>query len=449
MSYELLPEYWGKGYATEAVEAALGYAFVDLGLERVVAETQAANERSCRLLERLGMKAERKLERFGAKQVIYPRKLKDTVPANQLKAVTIADTHRGGAGHRMHRAFELDSRVTMVAISDPDEEGRSKLTAECGATGTYSDYREMLEREKPDIAVIARHWFDDGRVDEFLAALDAGVRGLFVEKSVAAWPDQARRMQQAAAERDVPVLLAHRSREHPTMQEIRRRAREGEWGPLTRVRAMDKGDHRVGVHEAMIHTPHVFDAMLYLVDEAPTSCWGSVTLEGRPATRDDARGVEYLGAGPMAGDKISAQFQFPSGVVGTFESMPVGDGSYGSDRLGVDFIFQDAVVTARNQPLGKFHVFPRGDVFPTDPDAEWTTLGVDSWIPEGVHPTDWSNHVICEDLVRLIDGGEPRPESPTIDLGVVGVEMLVGAYRSHLEGRRIDLPLADPNNPWL
>ncbi len=368
---------------------------------------------------------------------------------NQLKAVTIAATGRGGAGHRMHRAFEMNPRVEMAALADPDAEGREQLAAECGATATYADYREMLEREKPDIAVIARHWFDDERVEELLVALDAGVKGVFVEKPIAAWPDQARQIQAAAADRQVPVLLAHRSREHPTLQEIRRRAKVDEWGPLTRVRTMDKGDHRAGVHEAMIHTPHVFDAMLYVADEVPTSCWGAVTLEGRPATREDARGVEYLGAGPMAGDRISAQYQFPSGVVGTFESMPVGDGSYGSDRLGVDFYFQNAIVTARNQPLGQFHVFPRGDVFPAEPRVEWTALETDQRIPAGVHPTDWSNHVICEDLVRLIDGGEPRPESPTIEVGVIGVEMLVGAYQSHLQGKRVDLPLADPGNPWL
>ena len=366
-----------------------------------------------------------------------------------LKAVTIADTARGGAGHRMHRTFELNPRVEMTALSDPDEEGRAKLAAECGAADTYADYRTMLEREKPDIAVIARHWFDDGRVDEFLAALDSGVRGLFVEKTLAPWPNQARLMQQAAADRDVPVLMAHRSREHPGMQEIRRRALQGTWGPLTRVRTMDKGDHRAGVHEAMIHTPHVFDAMLYIVGEVPDSCWGAVMLEGRPATRDDAEGIEFLGAGPMAGDRISAQYLFPGGVVGTFESMPVGDGSYGSDRLGVDFYFQEAIVTARNQPLGKFAVFPRGDLFPTEPGVSWTTLETEDWTPAGVGDTEWSNHVISEDLVRLIDGGRPSPESSTIDVAVTGVEMLVGAYRSHLEGRRLDLPLSNPGNPWL
>lgn len=43
----------------------------DLSLTRVVAETQAANVASCQLLERLGMRLERTVERFGAGQAIY------------------------------------------------------------------------------------------------------------------------------------------------------------------------------------------------------------------------------------------------------------------------------------------------------------------------------------------------------------------------------------------
>jgi hypothetical protein len=212
---------------------------------------------------------------------------------------------------------------------------------------------------------------------------------------------------------------------------------------------MDKGDDRAGVHEAMIHSPHVFDAMLYVVNAAPSACWGAVMLVGRPATRADALNVEYLGAGPMAGDRVAAQYLFPSGVIGTFESMPVGDGSYGADRLGIDFYFRDALVTARNQPKGEFHVFSRGDVFPAGPCAEWRPLEFAGWAPPGVPEMAWSNHVHGVELVRLIDGGELRPESATIDVAVMGVEMLVGAYRSHLEGKRIDLPLAEVGNPWV
>lgn len=71
LSYELLPEWWGQGYATEAVGAILGHALQNLGLPRVIAETQKANIASRRLLERLGMYPEKTVERFGAEQVIY------------------------------------------------------------------------------------------------------------------------------------------------------------------------------------------------------------------------------------------------------------------------------------------------------------------------------------------------------------------------------------------
>lgn len=76
ISYQLLPEWWGKGYATEVVEAVVTYGLEDLGLERVIAETQIANIASCRLLEKIGMGLEQTLERFGAKQGIFTTKPK-------------------------------------------------------------------------------------------------------------------------------------------------------------------------------------------------------------------------------------------------------------------------------------------------------------------------------------------------------------------------------------
>ena len=53
------------------VQAVIRYALRDLGLPRVVAETQTANIASCRLLEGLGLRRERTVQRFGAQQAIY------------------------------------------------------------------------------------------------------------------------------------------------------------------------------------------------------------------------------------------------------------------------------------------------------------------------------------------------------------------------------------------
>lgn len=74
VSYQFLPKWWGKGYASEGVQRVLQYAFTDLKQEKIVAETQTANERSCRLLERVGMQLEHKVIRFGAEQAIYSMK---------------------------------------------------------------------------------------------------------------------------------------------------------------------------------------------------------------------------------------------------------------------------------------------------------------------------------------------------------------------------------------
>ena len=61
IGYELNPEYWGRGYATEAARAMLAFGFEELGLHRVWAECVADNVGSRRVLEKLGMTLEGRL----------------------------------------------------------------------------------------------------------------------------------------------------------------------------------------------------------------------------------------------------------------------------------------------------------------------------------------------------------------------------------------------------
>ena len=49
---------WGQGIAREAVSALIDFLFTTHGLARVFARADAANERSCGLMERLGMQRE-------------------------------------------------------------------------------------------------------------------------------------------------------------------------------------------------------------------------------------------------------------------------------------------------------------------------------------------------------------------------------------------------------
>lgn len=55
IAWRLHKNYWGYGYATEAAQAALKFAFTVLELDEVVAYTAVINKPSQRLMQRLGM----------------------------------------------------------------------------------------------------------------------------------------------------------------------------------------------------------------------------------------------------------------------------------------------------------------------------------------------------------------------------------------------------------
>jgi RimJ/RimL family protein N-acetyltransferase len=98
VSYALLPENQGRGYATEAVQIALRYAFDQMGLRRVVAETQSLNARSVALLQRIGMVFQRTVIRFGAEQSIYAALSRNLSPRPNPSLNT--DVQHAGAAPR-------------------------------------------------------------------------------------------------------------------------------------------------------------------------------------------------------------------------------------------------------------------------------------------------------------------------------------------------------------
>ena len=61
IGYELAPEYWGRGYATEAAQAMVEFGFRELGLHRISSWCIAENSASVRVLERVGLRPEGRL----------------------------------------------------------------------------------------------------------------------------------------------------------------------------------------------------------------------------------------------------------------------------------------------------------------------------------------------------------------------------------------------------
>ena len=81
LGYRLRKASWGKGYATEGSKALISKGFKDLGTQRVVAVALAANVASIRVMEKAGLKLEKRFiyEGNGQEVVIY------TLSKNEFK----------------------------------------------------------------------------------------------------------------------------------------------------------------------------------------------------------------------------------------------------------------------------------------------------------------------------------------------------------------------------
>ena len=130
----------------------------------------------------------------------------------------IGHTGRGNYGHSLDMAFVGVEGVEIVALADPDDEGRAETAARTGAATAYADYREMLDREKLDIAVLASSEVGDHR--ELVVTAAEARANIYLEKPVAAAPEDVDAMMAACDRSSVLCVVAHPWRGHPPIQRV-------------------------------------------------------------------------------------------------------------------------------------------------------------------------------------------------------------------------------------
>lgn len=73
LGYRFLRRHWGKGYATEAGQVLLHYAFHKLGLDKVIAIALPENKASLRVMEKLGFLLKGYENHYGFDCVVYQK----------------------------------------------------------------------------------------------------------------------------------------------------------------------------------------------------------------------------------------------------------------------------------------------------------------------------------------------------------------------------------------
>jgi len=71
VGYSLHPAFWGRGLAAEAAAACLEHAWGTLGLASVVALTLPENQRSQRVMAKIGMVFEREVVHADLRHVLF------------------------------------------------------------------------------------------------------------------------------------------------------------------------------------------------------------------------------------------------------------------------------------------------------------------------------------------------------------------------------------------
>lgn len=365
-------------------------------------------------------------------------------------AAVIGATGKGGYGHRLDTAFDIDD-VELVAIADHDPEGLTDAGERLGVSRLYHDYRQMLKTEKPDFVSIAPSWVTE-RVPMIEAAAAAGCH-IYCEKPVAGSLPEVDAIVAACQSAKVKMAVAHQWRAMLPVQKIIEDVKAGKFGKLLRVRTRPKDDSRGGGEELLLHGTHLFDLMMAFAGE-PRWANGHVTLNDRDATTDDT-GQGNAPVGPIIGDSISAVFGFDNGVRGFFDStagLAIPGESNFDNLYGLSLECERASLELREP--GDVYIYPAPRVLPDLQDLAWERVWLPEWHERPEHASDllrknWlsiGNRTLARDL---IDAAETDRE-PLSSIQMVRFvnEMVQGVYSSHLRsGCRIDIPLAERAHP--
>jgi predicted dehydrogenase len=345
------------------------------------------------------------------------------------RAAAIGRTGSGGYGHGLHNAFkDLDS-VDFVALADEDEEGRRKAQEETGVPRAYSDYREMLRLELPEIVSVGPRW-SDCRLEMVLACLEAGAH-VYCEKPMTADLEEGDQIVSMAAATGKKVAVAHQGVYLDGTRRVKQALEEGRIGRLQAIYAHGKQDARGGGEDMIVLGTHLFNTMRFF---AGNVAWMSahVTGAGRDIEPGDVRDATEP-VGPVAGDCINSYFAFEHGVSGFFDSRKDQPGR--GRHFGMEIVGSEGRIVLKGGSGSDIMIYPYPAFEASTKEQKWQPL-------EGVKQQDMQgdgNKAAVADLIEAIEAD--REPVSSASSAVAALELILGAYEAQIRGGRVALPM--------
>jgi predicted dehydrogenase len=363
--------------------------------------------------------------------------------AKRYRVAVIGHTGRGDYGHGLDRVWLEMPQTEIVAVADADPAGLAGAVKRLGNPEGFADYRQMLDRVKPDVVAVAPRWLE-GHCDMVVAAAERGARGIYMEKPMCPTLAEADAMVAACEKHDVKFAMAHQTRYSPKLAIVDEMIRSEKLGRVLELRARGKEDRRGGGEDLWVLGTHVLD-LVHRFGGAAQSCFAAVLANGKPVLAGDVRpGAE--GIGPLAGDEVHATYRTDRGLTAHFDSVANTGGE--PSRFGLRIFGSAGVLAMGTGYLPPVHFLPDSSWSPGQSGRRWlpvSSAGVDK--PEPLEDTGLhgGNLLAAADLLRAIE--EDRPPLADVHSARAATEMIVAVFESHRLGRPVSLPLENRGNP--
>lgn len=205
-------------------------------------------------------------------------------------------------------AYHRHPQTEVVGICDLRQEMLDGFVERWGDVwphvNTYTDYREMFEKEQPDLISVVTP--DHVHADITVAAAESSGQAILCEKPIATKLEDADRMIAVAEEQGVLLSIEHSRRWYPNYLKAREIIRSGEIGPLRTVVCEQFGPRAMMFRNGT----HLIDLICFFADASPS--WVVSDLE--PGFEHF---TEYKGDGghdPATDPFASAYIYFDNGV---------------------------------------------------------------------------------------------------------------------------------------
>ena len=375
--------------------------------------------------------------------------------------LTVVTVGCGGMGAGHARLLAKMPAYKLLAVCDRVPELAQKTAQSVGAAAA-GDFAAALALHRPDVACV----LTDNKSHYPLArlAVEAGVRGLVVEKPMTVDPADARAMVALCRERNVALMVNHQRRMGVDLLEMKRLMDSGALGTIRSIRVQCAGDF-------ISDGTHLVDSAQFLTgDQMPEWVQGALrrdmpalTASWKPSSQTDKPGYRF---NHPTESGLMAVWQFPGGGPRVE--------AFGGDWIPAYCAYQDYMISGDRGRLWRAGDVIGNNLFIADgrpgthspnqddwpylprPDAsgsgEWRPVPLDSEaIARYVNEKD--GYVLCTNtmetaytaLADTVLTGKAHPMSGEVALK--GFEIVTAAYESARLGRRLAPPVAQDRFP--